>query len=108
MSELQDIIELLLTKRDNLLREKSNEIKMAISTINEKYALRANKIQALLDECGYVEQTQQTSVIDEPKIEQAGLQTNTISQTNIFPIRTAMVNTNLNQEATANDSRLDQ
>ena len=55
MSELQDIIDLLLEKRNSLLEEKSNEIATAIQSINEKFAVRANKIENLLNECGYVD-----------------------------------------------------
>lgn len=60
MSDLQDIIDLLLTKRECLLDERAKEINSAIEeitrTITEKYAVRADKIETLLKECGYVEE----------------------------------------------------
>lgn len=55
MTELQDIIEVLLTKRDEIVEQEAAEIATAISKIKEKYEVRANKITVLLQECGYEE-----------------------------------------------------
>lgn len=64
MSELQDIIDILISKRESLLDEKTQELESVIKTINEKYVIREEKINKLLKECGYCEEETQCKMVD--------------------------------------------